>query len=79
MVICRCTKKCPKAKKETSSSLVAEAHCILTIKFACSCFLHKYEQNIEYKMIFHPEHAENISYVYLVNQIFEVVSDSFSK
>ena len=32
-----------------------------------------------YKMIFQPEHAENISYIYVVNQLFESVSDSFAK
>ena len=32
-----------------------------------------------YKMIFRPEHAEVISYVYVVNQIFESVSDLFAK
>ena len=30
-------------------------------------------------MIFQLEHAENISYVYLVNQIYESVSDLFMK
>ena len=29
-------------------------------------------------MIYRPEHAEDISYVYLVNQIFESVSDLFA-
>ena len=32
-----------------------------------------------YKMIFWPEHAEDISRVYLVNQIFESISDLFTK
>ena len=30
-------------------------------------------------MIFQPEHAEDISYVYVVNQMFESVSDLFAK
>ena len=30
-------------------------------------------------MIFHPEHAENISYVYVVNEIFEAASDLLAK
>ena len=30
-------------------------------------------------MIFRPEHAEDISSVYLLNQIFESISDLFAK
>ena len=36
-------------------------------------------QGGEYKMIFWPEQAEHISSVYLLNQIFESVSDLFAK
>ena len=36
-------------------------------------------EKASFKMIFRPEHAEDISYVYVVNQIFEVVSDLFAK
>ena len=32
-----------------------------------------------FKMIFQPEHAEDISSVYLLNQTFESVSDLFVK
>ena len=33
------------------------------------------KQATSYKMIFQSEHTEDISYVYVVNQIFESVSD----
>ena len=46
---------------------VACAHCILATKFA------------QAKMIFCPEHAEDISYVYTVNQIFVSVPDLLAK
>ena len=39
----------------------------------------KQKQKQNFKIIFWPEHAENINYVYLINQIFESVSDVFSK
>ena len=35
-------------------------------------------KEIDYKMIFRPEHAEDIGYVCVVNQIFESVSDLFA-
>ena len=38
----------------------------------------KIAEEISYKMIFWPEHAGDISFVYLVNQIFEYVSDIFA-
>ena len=37
----------------------------------------KEKKKASYKMIFWPEHAEDIIYVYVVNQIFESVSDLF--
>ena len=37
------------------------------------------EKNNKLQMIFQPEHTEYISYVYLVNQIFESISDLFAK
>ena len=39
----------------------------------------KTKQKASYKMIFQPKHAEDISYVYVFNQIFESVSNIFAK
>ena len=72
---------------------VAYMHCILATKFARSFVFNdmciknhlsgkgkcNYRKRTSYKMIFRPEHDEDISYVYVVNQIFEVVSDLFAK
>ena len=62
---------------------VACTHCILTTKFELTfsddVYIHKSLKCRKtcYKMIFWPEHAEDISSVYLLNQIFESVSDFF--
>ena len=72
---------------------VAPAHSILATKFACSsppilhdlCIIKKWKkvnhlpQKTSYKIIFWPEYAEDISYVSVVNQIFESIFDLFLK
>ena len=62
---------------------VAHAHCILTTTFAHSFFFFNdvciYKslkcRKICHKMIFWSKHAEGITSVYLLNQIFEFISD----
>ena len=65
---------------------VACAHCILTTKYALSLFLkwcvftnHKSAEKTYHRIISRPEHAEDISSIYLLNQIFKSVSDLFAK
>ena len=36
-------------------------------------------EKASYKMIFLPEHVEDISFVYVVNQTFESASDNYQK
>ena len=71
--------------------VVACAHCILTTKFEGSFFSmvfvftnhlstgEKKRRKTYFKIIVQPEHAEDISSIYLLNQIFESVSDLLEK
>ena len=72
--------------KKTSVFPVARVHCILTTKLHVAFFFKwcvhkplKHRKNMLQNDFFWPEHAEDISSVYLLNQTFESVSDLFAK
>ena len=78
--------KAKKKQKKLSTFPVARAHCILTTKFARSNLFNEVciQKSLKfrktcYKIIFRPEQAVDISSVYLLNQIFESVSDLLAK